>query len=332
VIVTGGFDRDTRLDRNISTDRAALRGAVRFASRTGTPLEKHFQTWVPERSRDREGVVRFREGFVRELKGKSAQARRLTMVQQVEAVVTAKGKTHTALVLDQAFALDRPVLPLPFTGGDSQDYWNENKESIVDAFQLSDDLVQRLEAGPAQHSTEMTALAREVADHIWNASSHLTRVCLVLSPFRKELEAFYDNLLKPAVEAAGFDAIRLDRTTDTGNIAQLFVHRLTSADAVIADVTDGNANVLYELGHAHARGIEPLLYSRKKLGDEVWRRLPFYLYQHKVLDFDVDSDDGRLVLIDRLHDFLRGIRSKRAATTPEDDVQRTRAASESERT
>src|SRR5262249_4295341 len=119
VVVTGGVDYLTYFPDAMSTKRAALHCAAKFTQAKPSPPAERFQTWIPEAGRDREGVVRFKEGLVRELKGKSAQARRLTLVEQVDAVVTVNGKKHTALVLDMALAVDKPALPIPLTGGDS---------------------------------------------------------------------------------------------------------------------------------------------------------------------------------------------------------------------
>ena len=306
VIVTGGFDYSADLPKAKSTDRAAHSGAVKFTQKAGVALAERFQTWIPEHGRDRKGVERFKEGLVRELKGKSAQARRLTLVEQVDAVVTIKGKKHTALVLDMALAVDKPALPIALTGGDSETYWKDNKEQIVHAFQLSNDLAQRLETVSLGNPDQVERLAWDLAASIWNASSH---VCLILSAFRKEDDAFQEAVLNPVVEAAGFKPVRLDQTPDTGNIASIFLSRLRSSDAVIADITEGSLNVLYELGHAHARGIEPLLLARRKPGDEVWKELPFYLYQEKRVAFDANTEEGRSMLESRVRQFLQNIRT-----------------------
>ena len=306
VIVTGGFDYSVDSPRAISTDRAAFRGAESFAKARGIALEKCFQTWIPEPERDRKGVVRFREGLVHVLKGKSAQARRLALVEQVDAVLTVRGKKHTALVLDMALAVDKPALPIPFTGGDSLDYWKDNRAQIIQVFGLPNELVQHLEAEPVEDPTELGRVARDLAQYVWKASYH---VCLILSPFRKEADIFQDAVLNPAVKSAGFRPIRLDQTTDTGNIVEIFLSRLRRSDAVIADVTEGSANVLYELGQAHARGIEPMLISRRVLGDEVWKVLPFYLRQHRIIDCDAATKEGRDVMTTHVREFLANIRS-----------------------
>src|SRR5690348_17165510 len=67
VIVTGGFHHSLDDPEATSTDRAAFQGALRYAASASTPLAEVFQTWIPEPGRDRQGIVRFKEGLVREL-------------------------------------------------------------------------------------------------------------------------------------------------------------------------------------------------------------------------------------------------------------------------
>jgi hypothetical protein len=37
---------------------------------------------------------------------------------------------------------------------------------------------------------------------------------------------------------------------------------MRSSSAVIADITQNNENVMYEVGYAHGRGLTPLIYTR----------------------------------------------------------------------
>jgi hypothetical protein len=66
---------------------------------------------------------------------------------------------------------------------------------------------------------------------------------LVLMPFGEwGPEAFFEYLAKPVIEDTGFQVERLYQTVGAGHIPQMFLERLDRADAVIADVSDGNPN------------------------------------------------------------------------------------------
>jgi hypothetical protein len=68
----------------------------------------------------------------------------------------------------------------------------------------------------------------------------------------------YTNIIKPAVEgvlqdgARVFDAVRADFITKTGSINKSVIQHIYNAELVIADLTDLNPNVFYELGVRHA--------------------------------------------------------------------------------
>jgi tetratricopeptide (TPR) repeat protein len=66
------------------------------------------------------------------------------------------------------------------------------------------------------------------------------------------LDASYRNLIKPAVESAGFDCVRADEIAHSGNINVPMYELLLNADLVIADLSAGNGNAFYELGVRHA--------------------------------------------------------------------------------
>src|SRR3989441_535270 len=68
----------------------------------------------------------------------------------------------------------------------------------------------------------------------------------------------YASIIKPAVEgyqrggSRVYDAVRADFITKTGSINKSVIQHIYSADLVIADLTDLNPNVFYELGVRHA--------------------------------------------------------------------------------
>jgi tetratricopeptide (TPR) repeat protein len=83
----------------------------------------------------------------------------------------------------------------------------------------------------------------------------------VAMPFGKKLgydgtlidfNAIYNDLLKPAIEAAGLAVIRADEEQTAGDIKRDIFQELLIADLVVADLTLDNPNVWYELGVRHA--------------------------------------------------------------------------------
>src|SRR5262245_15101409 len=62
----------------------------------------------------------------------------------------------------------------------------------------------------------------------------------------------YSDLIKPALEGAGFEVFRSDEEMRAGDIRTDMFQELLVADLVVADLTIDNPNVWYELGVRHA--------------------------------------------------------------------------------
>lgn len=67
-----------------------------------------------------------------------------------------------------------------------------------------------------------------------------------------DLDRSYRNMIKPAVEGAGFKCIRADEIVHSGLIDVQMYQQLLGADIVVADLSTSNKNAFYELGIRHA--------------------------------------------------------------------------------
>jgi hypothetical protein len=61
------------------------------------------------------------------------------------------------------------------------------------------------------------------------------------------------EVIEPACEAVGLQAVRADSLTRAGEITEQIFRRLRDDDVVIADLTGANPNVMYELGLRHTQ-------------------------------------------------------------------------------
>ncbi len=88
------------------------------------------------------------------------------------------------------------------------------------------------------------------------------KVCFVVMGFGEktdyelgrtfDLDATFEAIIKPAVEAAKLKCVRADEILHSGSIDTEMYKMLYQADLVIADITTGNVNAVYELGVRHA--------------------------------------------------------------------------------
>jgi hypothetical protein len=98
-----------------------------------------------------------------------------------------------------------------------------------------------------------------------------------------DFDAVYEELIRPAVEAAGLEPLRADEERAGGVIHKPMFERLVLCDYAVADLTTANANVFYELGVRHAvRPHATVLVASKG------SRLPFDLALDRTVQYSLD--------------------------------------------
>jgi hypothetical protein len=85
------------------------------------------------------------------------------------------------------------------------------------------------------------------------------RYVFVAMPFKREFENVFDFGMRLPIEECGLLPVRLDREAFSGSISEEIKRRVRQSVLIIADVTDGNPNVLYELGYADGSDIPTII-------------------------------------------------------------------------
>jgi len=106
------------------------------------------------------------------------------------------------------------------------------------------------------------------------------RLCFVIMPFARAFTDVYQDGIKKAIDDAELLCVRADDIQEPGHILGQIWVALLKARFVIADLTGGNSNVLYELGLAHALGHPAILLTQ----DEKY--IPFDLRPQRRIDYD----------------------------------------------
>ncbi len=106
----------------------------------------------------------------------------------------------------------------------------------------------------------------------------------VLMPFGDAFDIFYFAILKPLLEEMGYDVSRADDLNSQQNIMKDIVEGIYKADLIIADLSDHNPNVYYELGLSHNRKIPTILITKDPLEE-----LPFDIRYYRVNRYSMKS-------------------------------------------
>ena len=118
-------------------------------------------------------------------------------------------------------------------------------------------------------------------------------------PFDDDLDNVYDKFIKPVLETNGFKARRADDIDSQQNILKDVVESIDKSDLIIADLTNNNPNVFYELGLAHALEKKVILLTQSI--DDV----PFDLKQYRLLEYSTHFDEIKQAK-ERLTDYAKG--------------------------
>ena len=139
--------------------------------------------------------------------------------------------------------------------------------------------------------------------------------CFVIMPIRPigseeydHFRALYEEVIRPPLAALGFNVVRADDSVRTGSITKEIVGLLASSALVVADITDLNPNVFYELGVRHTlrrRGTIILM-------DKSRTKIPFDLTPYRVIEFDGGSLKGAGDLRRQLDAFASALASDSA--------------------
>lgn len=121
------------------------------------------------------------------------------------------------------------------------------------------------------------------------------KMALVLMPFDSSYDDIYSNGVKPIFEKRGYVCQRMDEKTFSGQIVDEILRSILESDIIVAEMTDNNPNVLYEVGYAHGIGKQPILITKKA------DSLPFNVRGHNHIEYGGDIN----ILMARLEKHLR---------------------------
>lgn len=117
--------------------------------------------------------------------------------------------------------------------------------------------------------------------------------CFIVTPIgseesevRKRADQVFKYIIEPVCSECGFDAIRVDHINNVDSITQTIIDMLGKSELVIADMTDHNPNVFYEMGFRVCTG-KPMINLKQK-GESI----PFDISSIRAFDYDLSDLDS----------------------------------------
>jgi hypothetical protein len=119
------------------------------------------------------------------------------------------------------------------------------------------------------------------------------KICFVISPIgeddsatRKRSDQVLKHIITSSVEQLGYEVIRADKISEPGIITHQILQHIVDSPLVIADLTERNPNVFYELALRHAIR-KPLVQLIKK-----GELIPFDVAATRIIQFDLQNLDS----------------------------------------
>lgn len=133
------------------------------------------------------------------------------------------------------------------------------------------------------------------------------------SETRKQADKVLKHIIKPVSEELGYEAIRSDEEVGSNLISKSVIRNIVEADIVIADLTEHNPNVFYELAvrHTIAKPVIQIIKDGEKI--------PFDISHQRTISYRLDLD-GAEQAKESLKAFIKDISSGVKVENPVTEV------------
>jgi RNA polymerase sigma factor (sigma-70 family) len=108
------------------------------------------------------------------------------------------------------------------------------------------------------------------------------KLCFVLMPFRPQFEEIYEEIVKPEAEELGLNCVYAEEIFGARRIMDDIWDCLERARVVIAELTDRNPNVFYEVGYAHSLDKGKVILITQTMED-----VPFDLQAFRCIEYSL---------------------------------------------
>ena len=109
--------------------------------------------------------------------------------------------------------------------------------------------------------------------------------CFMIQPFCEPYNQRYKDVYKPAIEAAGLAADRVDEDLAVKYIVDAIHKKIAKAAVCLAEISTDKPNIWYEIGYATASGV-PVVYVCEKSRET---KMPFDFADRPRIPYTTDS-------------------------------------------
>lgn len=108
-------------------------------------------------------------------------------------------------------------------------------------------------------------------------------------PFSGKVNSYYESLYKKVIQESGMTSLRVDELYGPKPIISDITEGIAKADIVLADLTNRNPNVNYELGIAHTLGKPTILIAQSKADISFdYQHIRIYFYDTSDINWQND--------------------------------------------
>lgn len=136
--------------------------------------------------------------------------------------------------------------------------------------------------------------------------------CFVIQPFDDDNNQLFDDTIKPAIEAAGVRPYRVDQDPSVQILIDSIEENIRKSAICLADITEDNPNVWYEVGYAFAADRPVVLICRR---DRTY--FPFDIRHRNVLRYGSASRTDFERLGEQITERIKAALPKRRSDAPQ---------------
>jgi hypothetical protein len=136
-------------------------------------------------------------------------------------------------------------------------------------------------------------------------------MCFVIQPFDSgKFDKRFDGVYKPAIEAAGLEAYRVDRDPKVEIPIKAIEDGIRNAAICLADITTDNPNVWYELSYAFAADRPVVMVCSE---ERTTRKYPFDIQHRTVINYKSEAPSDFNKLRNDVTDRIKALLNKTEA-------------------